>query len=215
MVNLEIPTAKALEYLVWHEDDKRNTNGTSVSPQIHQEVKVNLVITDYFMPGMTGYDLLKKIKESSSLRNMPVVIMSSENVPSRINIHFGHTEDQCKLGARPVTPPIVETIPRPIIPPKDEVGYSSVIPPVTQSIVPSVVQPVAPDNIALPIITTLALTASLTDIHTQTIASLVVEDMTEIVPIDEPHAEPILEAPLETESEVSHSPQLSDTSGTL
>ncbi|KAK6127314.1 hypothetical protein DH2020_038977 [Rehmannia glutinosa] len=31
-----------------------------------------------------GYDLLKKMKESSSLRNIPVVIMSSENVPSRI-----------------------------------------------------------------------------------------------------------------------------------
>ncbi|XP_039010842.1 two-component response regulator ARR9-like [Hibiscus syriacus] len=26
------------------------------------EVEVNLVITDYCMPGMTGYDLLKKIK---------------------------------------------------------------------------------------------------------------------------------------------------------
>jgi len=25
-------------------------------------VEVNLVITDYCMPGMTGYDLLKKIK---------------------------------------------------------------------------------------------------------------------------------------------------------
>uniref|UniRef100_A0A0A9EQW7 Response regulatory domain-containing protein n=1 Tax=Arundo donax TaxID=35708 RepID=A0A0A9EQW7_ARUDO len=37
------------------------------------------------MPGMTGYDLLKKIKESSSLRDIPVVIMSSENIPSRIN----------------------------------------------------------------------------------------------------------------------------------
>ncbi|CAM8962309.1 unnamed protein product [Rhodiola kirilowii] len=32
------------------------------------------------MPGMTGYDLLKKIKESSLLKNIPVVIMSSENV---------------------------------------------------------------------------------------------------------------------------------------
>ncbi|KAF2289278.1 hypothetical protein GH714_033895 [Hevea brasiliensis] len=48
------------------------------------EVEVNLIITDYCMPGMSGYDLLKKIKESSSLRNIPVVIMSSENVPSRI-----------------------------------------------------------------------------------------------------------------------------------
>ncbi|XP_022853906.1 two-component response regulator ORR10-like, partial [Olea europaea var. sylvestris] len=50
-----------------------------------QEVGVNLVITDYCMPGMTGYDLLKKIKESSSLKNIPVIIMSSENVPSRIS----------------------------------------------------------------------------------------------------------------------------------
>ncbi|KAG8372084.1 hypothetical protein BUALT_Bualt12G0029700 [Buddleja alternifolia] len=44
-----------------------------------------LEVLDYCMPGMTGYDLLKKIKESSYLRNIPVVIMSSENVPSRIN----------------------------------------------------------------------------------------------------------------------------------
>ncbi|KAJ0980931.1 hypothetical protein J5N97_009186 [Dioscorea zingiberensis] len=49
------------------------------------EIDVNLIITDYCMPGMTGYDLLKKIKESSSLKDIPVVIMSSENVPSRIN----------------------------------------------------------------------------------------------------------------------------------
>ncbi|KAH7537678.1 hypothetical protein FEM48_Zijuj03G0118400 [Ziziphus jujuba var. spinosa] len=47
--------------------------------------KVNMIITDYCMPGMTGYELLKKIKESSNLREVPVVIMSSENVPTRIN----------------------------------------------------------------------------------------------------------------------------------
>ncbi|KAJ0043017.1 hypothetical protein Pint_18240 [Pistacia integerrima] len=64
--------SKALEFL-------------TTNPNNHQEVEVNLVITDYCMPGMTGYDLLKKIKESSSLRNIPVVIMSSENVPSRIS----------------------------------------------------------------------------------------------------------------------------------
>ncbi|KAL0553887.1 hypothetical protein IC582_007791 [Cucumis melo] len=34
---------------------------------------------------MTGYDLLRKIKESDSLKDIPVVIMSFENVPSRIN----------------------------------------------------------------------------------------------------------------------------------
>ncbi|KAL9331514.1 hypothetical protein ACSQ67_001124 [Phaseolus vulgaris] len=70
--------SKALEFLGLRENDKTNPSTPSV-------VEVNLVITDYCMPGMTGYDLLKKIKESSSLRNIPVVIMSSENVPSRIS----------------------------------------------------------------------------------------------------------------------------------
>ncbi|KAL3533588.1 hypothetical protein ACH5RR_007109 [Cinchona calisaya] len=77
--------SKALEFLGLHEDDSSNPNHPSVSPNYNQEVEVNLVITDYCMPGMTGYDLLKKIKESSSLKNIPVVIMSSENVPSRIS----------------------------------------------------------------------------------------------------------------------------------
>ncbi|GFP92894.1 two-component response regulator arr9, partial [Phtheirospermum japonicum] len=72
--------SKALEFLGLHEDERSNSNEASVSP----EVEVNLVITDYCMPGMTGYDLLKKMKESSSLKNIPVVILSSENVPSRI-----------------------------------------------------------------------------------------------------------------------------------
>ncbi|XP_072959570.1 two-component response regulator ORR5-like [Typha angustifolia] len=49
------------------------------------EPNVNMIITDYCMPEMTGYDLLKKVKESSNLREIPVVIMSSENVPTRIN----------------------------------------------------------------------------------------------------------------------------------
>lgn len=75
--------SKALEFLGLHEDD--DPSSSSVYPNMHQEVEVNLVITDYCMPGMTGYDLLKKIKESSSLRDIPVVIMSSENVPSRIS----------------------------------------------------------------------------------------------------------------------------------
>lgn len=47
--------------------------------------QINLIITDYCMPGMTGYDLLKRIKGTSALKEIPVVIMSSENVPSRIS----------------------------------------------------------------------------------------------------------------------------------
>ncbi|WCJ33364.1 Two-component response regulator ARR9 [Euphorbia peplus] len=75
---------KALEFLGFN--SHLPTDSPSLSPLTHHhEVDVNLIITDYCMPGMTGYDLLKKVKESSSLKNIPVVIMSSENVPSRIN----------------------------------------------------------------------------------------------------------------------------------
>lgn len=77
--------SKALEFLGINEPDSSNSDQSSVSLNNHHEIEVNLVITDYCMPGMTGYDLLKKIKESSSLRDIPVVIMSSENVPSRIS----------------------------------------------------------------------------------------------------------------------------------
>ncbi|CBI40163.3 hypothetical protein AAG906_019738 [Vitis piasezkii] len=69
--------SKALEFLGLQEEEQRNHHP--------QEMEVNLIITDYSMPGMTGYDLLRKIKESSSLKDIPVVIMSSENIPSRIN----------------------------------------------------------------------------------------------------------------------------------
>lgn len=70
--------SKALEFLGLQKDEQRDA-----SPRRH-EIAINLIITDYSMPGMTGYDLLRKIKESNSLKDIPVVIMSSENVPSRI-----------------------------------------------------------------------------------------------------------------------------------
>ncbi|KAL7097773.1 hypothetical protein ACP275_10G163600 [Erythranthe tilingii] len=77
--------SKALEFLGLNEVEIGNEDEACVCSKNSQDVEVNLVITDYCMPGMTGYDLLKKMKESSFLRNIPVVIMSSENVPSRIN----------------------------------------------------------------------------------------------------------------------------------
>ena len=81
--------SKALEVLGLRDegDDSSSSSSppSSSAPDHHQEVGVNLIITDYCMPGMTGYDLLRRVKGSSSLKDIPVVIMSSENVPARIS----------------------------------------------------------------------------------------------------------------------------------
>ncbi|KAJ6685395.1 TWO-COMPONENT RESPONSE REGULATOR ORR4 [Salix purpurea] len=80
---------KALEYLGLL-DSIDNVNATSLSSSSSQSpqqegMKVNLIMTDYCMPGMSGYDLLKRVK-GSYWKDVPVVIMSSENIPSRIRM---------------------------------------------------------------------------------------------------------------------------------
>ncbi|CAN8254469.1 unnamed protein product [Cochlearia groenlandica] len=71
---------RALEYLGLGDTQQSNSLSTT------NVMKVNLIITDYCMPGMTGFELLKKVKhESSNLKEVPVVILSSENIPTRIN----------------------------------------------------------------------------------------------------------------------------------
>ncbi|KAL0740046.1 hypothetical protein Bca4012_081559 [Brassica carinata] len=78
--------SKALEFLGLRESNESDDpNAPSSSPVTHHEVEINLIITDYCMPGMTGYDLLKRVKESAAFKSIPVVIMSSENVPARIS----------------------------------------------------------------------------------------------------------------------------------
>ncbi|MED6123467.1 hypothetical protein PIB30_049418 [Stylosanthes scabra] len=89
---------KALKYLGLVNDDDNSSSSSSTSsesssssnsppqPLLQQEgMKVNLIMTDYCMPGISGYDLLKRVK-GSSWKDVPVVIMSSENVPSRISM---------------------------------------------------------------------------------------------------------------------------------
>ncbi|PIN00301.1 hypothetical protein CDL12_27197 [Handroanthus impetiginosus] len=85
---------KALEYLglldIEENEFERSPSSSSTtvsSPKLSQQEasKVNLIMTDYSMPGISGYDLLKRIKDSS-WKDIPVVVMSSENVPSRINM---------------------------------------------------------------------------------------------------------------------------------
>ncbi|KAL7128359.1 hypothetical protein ABFS83_14G311000 [Erythranthe nasuta] len=92
---------KALEYLGLQAEENNesgrddaaqllSTTTTTIvnscaSPQLQASSKVNLIMTDYSMPGISGYDLLKRIKDSS-WKDVPVVVMSSENVQSRINM---------------------------------------------------------------------------------------------------------------------------------
>ncbi|KAK6939882.1 Signal transduction response regulator, receiver domain [Dillenia turbinata] len=76
---------KALEYLGLVDANHQDSASPSQSERSQEDgLKVNLIMTDYCMPGMTGYDLLKRVK-GSSWKEVPVVIMSSENEPSRIN----------------------------------------------------------------------------------------------------------------------------------
>ncbi|XP_073290077.1 two-component response regulator ARR17-like isoform X2 [Primulina huaijiensis] len=89
---------KALEYLGLidniDEENQYQTSSSSPKSSLHDKVsKINLIMTDYSMPGISGFDLLKKVKDSS-WKDIPVVIMSSENLPSRINMCLeGGAED--------------------------------------------------------------------------------------------------------------------------
>ncbi|XXG41879.1 hypothetical protein AAC387_Pa01g2251 [Persea americana] len=56
--------SKALEFLGIHDEQGTSPSGSSES----QETEVNLIIRDYCMLGMTGYDLLRKIKVQKKLR---------------------------------------------------------------------------------------------------------------------------------------------------
>ncbi|RLM73456.1 two-component response regulator ORR1-like [Panicum miliaceum] len=50
-----------------------------------KEQAVDMVLTDYCMPEMTGYDLLKAVKALNPLKPIPVIVMSSEDEPQRIS----------------------------------------------------------------------------------------------------------------------------------
>ncbi|CAN1321145.1 Two-component response regulator ARR3 [Linum perenne] len=77
---------RALEFLGFDGEEKRSSSvGDFDVSCCSLKIKVDLIITDYCMPEMTGYDLLKKIKGSSNFSEIPVVIMSSENVMTRID----------------------------------------------------------------------------------------------------------------------------------
>ncbi|CAK7344487.1 unnamed protein product [Dovyalis caffra] len=68
---------KAMEVLGFSEE---KVDKTCINDQ-----KIDLILTDYCMPEMNGYDLLMAVKEHNNMKSIPVVIMSSEYNPQRIS----------------------------------------------------------------------------------------------------------------------------------
>jgi two-component system chemotaxis response regulator CheY len=46
--------------------------------------RVNLVLTDYHMPGGSGLDLIEKINKNPELKNIPVIVLTAETNPDVI-----------------------------------------------------------------------------------------------------------------------------------
>jgi CheY-like chemotaxis protein len=47
--------------------------------EVLEKQKPDLVLSDVMMPGSSGYDLCRRIRESTSLRNIPVVLVSARD----------------------------------------------------------------------------------------------------------------------------------------
>ncbi|BAS79231.1 two-component response regulator ORR2 [Oryza sativa Japonica Group] len=77
---------KAMELLGRRRGDRDHlTPSSPAAAAAANDQAIDIVLTDYCMPEMTGYDLLKAIKALGSPNPIPVVVMSSENEPQRIS----------------------------------------------------------------------------------------------------------------------------------
>ncbi len=45
-----------------------------------KKYKIDLVLLDLMMPGVGGYDLLKKLQETESYKNVPIFVISARNL---------------------------------------------------------------------------------------------------------------------------------------
>jgi uncharacterized protein (TIGR02266 family) len=68
------------------------TDGDAAFTRLGAEPPIDVVITDVYMPGMSGFGLLQKIRADERLRALPVVVISSGGRREQ--------EDAAKLGAQ-------------------------------------------------------------------------------------------------------------------
>ena len=67
------------------------TNGEECLPKAKEE-KPDLILLDLLLPKMDGFSVLKRLKEDSELKNIPVIILT--NIGEKENIEKG-----LKMGA--------------------------------------------------------------------------------------------------------------------
>ncbi|WP_410771587.1 ATP-binding protein [Fontibacillus sp. BL9] len=63
-------------------------NGTEALEQLRNGRRVDLVIADWMMPGMTGVELCREIRNRYSLFEMPVLLLTSRSLPEDVQIGF-------------------------------------------------------------------------------------------------------------------------------
>lgn len=61
--------------------------------QIATERKPQLILSDIFMPNMSGYDVLRKLREDDELAQTPFLFVSAAPDYERIASEFGLTKD--------------------------------------------------------------------------------------------------------------------------
>jgi DNA-binding response OmpR family regulator len=60
------------------------TNGDGALKYLDTE-KPDIIILDLLLPGMSGFDILKKIRDNHTLDKVPVVVLSNSDQPADIN----------------------------------------------------------------------------------------------------------------------------------
>jgi CheY-like chemotaxis protein len=60
------------------------SNGNEAFQLLVDKPGVNLVLTDYNMPGCTGFELLKKIKSNPDMSHVPVIFLTTESSPDKM-----------------------------------------------------------------------------------------------------------------------------------